>query len=96
MKLLLQYRRDNAPLFMLSNGTMATSKWLISKFRDNITTRYTNLGECSFRAGGLTHMAAMGYDLEILRILGRWKSDAFEKYLRDHPEVLMARLSSKS
>jgi hypothetical protein len=95
--LLKQYRkRDREALFTISNGIRPTSKWFLDKFNNTLSKRYSNLGECSFRAGGLTHMASLGYDLSILRMLGRWKSDAFEKYLRDHPQVLLAQLSFKT
>jgi len=95
--LLKQYRkRDRKALFTISNGVRPTSKWFLAKFNNTITKRYSKLGDCSFRSGGLTHMASLGFELSILRMLERWKSDAFEKYLRDHPQVLLAQLSAKA
>jgi hypothetical protein len=82
-------------LLTLENGMRPSFDWFISKFKSNVTRRFDKLGQCSFRAGGLTHLAALGYDLDILRIMGRWKSEAFQLYLRNHPHVIQAQLEAR-
>jgi hypothetical protein len=81
-------------LFRLADGTRATAKWFVAKFQRGVNRKFDRLGQCSFRAGGMTHLASLGHDLGLLRILGRWKSDAFELYLRNHPRVIQAHLNS--
>jgi hypothetical protein len=36
----------------------------------------------SLRIGGASHYANLGYSDSQIRVLGRWKSDAFKKYIR--------------
>jgi integrase len=40
----------------------------------------------SFRAGGATDLFAGGADPRTIKLAGRWKSEAYLLYLRDHPE----------
>jgi hypothetical protein len=54
------------------------------------------LGSSSFRAGGYTHMAYLGYDLSLLRLFGRWSSDANDTYLRQCPDILAAAMAAKA
>ena len=42
----------------------------------------------SFRIGGATEHLRRGLSIDLLKIQGRWKSDAFERYLRKTDEVL--------
>ncbi|KAI8818704.1 uncharacterized protein EV422DRAFT_536577 [Fimicolochytrium jonesii] len=50
----------------------------------------TDIGASSFRAGGATHLAILGYDTLWIQRWGRWSSDAFERYIRTHPSVHLA------
>ncbi|KAF9519573.1 hypothetical protein BS47DRAFT_1288369, partial [Hydnum rufescens UP504] len=50
-----------------------------------------NLGICSgrsFRIGGTPELLKRGLSHEWVKIQGRWKSDAFERYIRDTPRFL--------
>lgn len=37
------------------------------------------------RAGGASAMAQAGLEMEIIQDTGRWSSEAFKSYVRDHP-----------
>jgi hypothetical protein len=82
--------------WQLDSHIHADSKWLLGKFGQVLEPMSQRLGPSSFRAGGYTHMAYMGYELSLLRLFGRWCSDANDTYLRECPQVLAAVLSSKS
>lgn len=42
----------------------------------------------SFRAGGATDLYASGAPPRLIQLQGRWKSDAYIIYIRDHPDVI--------
>lgn len=42
----------------------------------------------SFRAGGATYLAAIGVREEDIKRMGRWTSDAWQVYVRDHPTII--------
>jgi hypothetical protein len=42
----------------------------------------------SFRIGGATEHLRRGLSVNLLKIQGRWKSDAFERYIRKSDEIL--------
>ena len=75
----------SGPLFLSRNGSLL----LRSRF-DKITK--LSLAFCgldssrykghSFRIGGASEAARKGYTDSQIRFMGRWKSDAFKKYIR--------------
>jgi hypothetical protein len=81
----------------LKNGTYLTAKSFKEHFSKVVEIPL--IGESSFRAGGASFLVSKGTPLDIILILGRWKGDAFQRYLRDHPGLIqsyMKALSSKS
>lgn len=65
------------------------------EFKTFLRTRFNlNIGECSFRAGGSTYLAGAGADHGDLQVIGRWTTDAYQKYLRDHPSTVNAHLET--
>ena len=49
------------------------------------------LGECSghsFRIGGTTELLLRGVSHDAVKIQGRWSSDAWLRYIRQHPDIL--------
>jgi hypothetical protein len=66
----------------------ADTAWFYAKLRKILKKPLLDLGPSSFRAGGLTHLASRGIPLDHLQLLGRWESDAWKRYLRNHPWVL--------
>ena len=81
------------PLFQHLNGVPVTrtefDEWLagVIKYCGLDSTRYKGH---SFRIGAASHAAASGYSDTQIRLLGRWQSDAFKRYIR------LASLSYKS
>ena len=41
----------------------------------------TNINTHSFRAGGATNLANLGVPDYVIQIMGRWRSDAYKRYL---------------
>ena len=71
------------PLFQHLNGVPVTrtefDEWLarVIKHCGLDSTKYKGH---SFRIGAASHAAACGYSDSQIRLLGRWKSDAFKRY----------------
>jgi hypothetical protein len=42
----------------------------------------------AFRIGGTTEYLLRGMSVEVVRLLGRWASDAFKRYIRKHAEIM--------
>jgi hypothetical protein len=90
----------DAPLFAYAD-TGSPKGWRPSTRRSFMTRceaiwKAENLGICSghsFRIGGTTELLKRGLSHEWVKIQGRWKSDAFERYIRDTPEILRLELA---
>jgi hypothetical protein len=74
--------------WQLGTNRHADTNWFYRKIESKLGRRLKEIGPSSFRAGGLTHMASMGVPLDHLQLLGRWESDAWKRYLRNHPWVV--------
>eukprot|EP00918_Siedleckia_nematoides_P029402 GHVU01063398.1.p1 GENE.GHVU01063398.1~~GHVU01063398.1.p1 ORF type:complete len:193 (-),score=5.14 GHVU01063398.1:61-639(-) len=80
--------RPDDPLFAYQNSTgnltlLARNKCLEvcnALWSKNNVPRIT--GHC-FRIGGTTHYLLAGIPCDVVKVLGRWKSDAFTKYWRN-------------
>ena len=88
INLLLSALPDQSPdrrLWQLPDGVKADRHW----FNTIMEVFLPRPFDCSsFRAGGATHLASIGTPTEIIRNLGRWKSCAWELYIRAHPQML--------
>ena len=80
------YKNDpSTPLFQLRDGSIATRNDLNKRFKTLIhhmgldSNRYTLY---SFRIGGATSLARRGVSHKVIQMLGRWKSDAYQLYIR--------------
>jgi hypothetical protein len=49
---------------------------------------YTSMYGHSFRIGGASYLLAQGVSPEIVRLMGRWRSLAYEAYIRAFEQVL--------
>jgi hypothetical protein len=73
------------PLFCFPDGNPVTREFFVKrltacvKFCGMDAARYKTH---SFRIGSASYYASMGYSDSQIRILGRWKSDAFKRYIR--------------
>ena len=72
------------PLFLLSDGSYFTksdmAQLLLGCFKLD-----KGFSSHSFRIGGATAAAKAGVPAHIIQLLGRWRSDAFKKYVRISP-----------
>ena len=79
------------PLFILKDGRMLTRQ-LFSKFLDNILDKLhlkcDQYNTHSFRIGAATSAKEAGIDDLSIKMLGRWRSDTYQQYIRTPPENL--------
>lgn len=71
-------------LFLRENGTHPTRNWFDKKFHTVLGRDY---GGHSPRAGGATFYAKLGVAEDIIMALGRWSSQAWRIYVREHPSL---------
>ena len=80
-------------LFICRDGTLPNRNWFDKQFFAILSHKY---GGHSARAGGATFYAKLGLPEDIIMALGRWSSQAWREYVREHPalraEVQLARL----
>jgi hypothetical protein len=55
-----------------------------------------NFGGQSLRAGGATRLPSLGTDPAIIQATGRWSSDTWKIYIRQHPLLLRDPVKSAS
>ena len=75
------------PLFIYSNGAFLTR----SRVRDLLVRslpHIENINTHSFRRGGASALSDAGVEGHVIQILGRWKSDAYTKYIQMSEEFL--------
>lgn len=92
---------SNEPLFMWPSGKALGRRRILS-----VTERLLNCCEyagelvlppyfgVSFRAGGATALAQSGASETAIKALGRWRSDAYRRYVRSTPAELLASAAS--
>ena len=73
--------RQEGPLFMFASGRYLTRSdvSVCMKTSSNVGA---NMSSHSFRIGGATTLANMGYPRWLIQGLGRWSSDCFREYIR--------------
>ena len=74
------------PLFHLADHTAATRSWLMKRVDRLLRSTGRDprqFSSHSFRKGGAVSLQSMGVEDSLIRRLGRWKSDAFNLYVRD-------------
>ena len=83
-----EHRRPSAPLFVFSSGEVLTYRIYnnaIKSLVERVGLDPTRYSTHSFRAGAATQAAAVGMPAVDIKRLGRWKSDAYQSYLRPEP-----------
>lgn len=82
----LVYRGNSpGPLFLLQSGALLTRARLVTELRkalSDIGLEAEHFSGHSFRKGAATTAAAHGIPDSQIKILGRWKSAAFQVYLK--------------
>ena len=83
--------KQPGPLFVLSDNTMLTRHYFASALKDtigklNLDTHSYNTH--SFRIGAATSAKQAGISDTHIKTLGRWQSDAYQRYIRTSPQEL--------
>jgi hypothetical protein len=83
----------NPELWLRADGSIPSRRWFLSLSRS-----YFGLDTAghSFRPGGATFYAIKGTPFNIIQGMGRWKSEAFQTYIRVHPSLLAAFIFSSN
>jgi hypothetical protein len=76
-----------AELWLRSDGSVPTSSWFIRRLCHHFPS---DVAGHSLRAGGATALAQAGIPPHIIQAIGRWASDTFQIYIRQHPVLLAA------
>ncbi|THH13733.1 hypothetical protein EW146_g6528 [Bondarzewia mesenterica] len=71
------------------DGSIPTRSWFIHRLRQHFPN---DVAGHSLHSGGATALAEDGVTPEFIQRAGRWSSDAFERYIRKHPFLLIALL----
>lgn len=74
----------NPFLLLRSNGYIPTRGWFLKRLQQIFGDKRSGH---SLRAGGATSYAQCGVQMETIQRMGRWKSDAFETYIHNHPLI---------
>lgn len=82
----------NPELWLRADGTIPLRRWFLQRF--HFFFPKTMAGQ-SMRAGGATALAQAGVPPHIIQSIGRWASEAFHIYIRQHPVLLAAVLCSQ-
>lgn len=74
-------------LWVTSTGNVPTRCWFLRRLHHFCGDQFSGH---SMRAGGATALATTGMSWDLIRAAGRWSSDEFHKYIRQHPFLLNA------
>jgi hypothetical protein len=77
----------HSQLFLDESGSIPTRRWFLSKLHQFLPGEY---GGQSLRAGGATWLAQIGTPPHIIQAIGRWNSDTWKIYIRQHPILLQS------
>ena len=77
----LQLRPETAdfPLFVFKDGSFLTRQRVNKELRNNLGPKFTSH---SFRIGAATTASHAGFTNEQIRVMGRWRSDVSNRYVR--------------
>ena len=84
---------EAGPLFKFSDGRPLTRARFVAKVREALTQAGINCAPYSghsFRIGAATTAAKQGVEETTIKMLGRWKSSAYQLYIRTPREQLAA------
>lgn len=73
-------------LLVTSKGKRPTRSWFLQRFHEFFDH---NKSGHSLRSGGATALGQAGMPMEFIQIAGRWSSEAFRIYVRDHPLLML-------
>lgn len=84
-------KRTPGPLFLYASGKPLTKNALTSETRQLLSKSGFNLSQYtgqSFRIGVATTAASVGLSPWLIKTLGRWQSDCYERYVRCPPPLI--------
>lgn len=79
------------PLFLLENGAPLRRRYFVSQIQTVLSTagvQGSSFNGHSFRIGAATTASAVGIPETTIKILGRWKSMAYQQYVRPSTSTL--------
>lgn len=76
-------------LWLREDGSYPSRSWFSTRLRKHFGP---NISGHSMRAGGATALAAAGVPDDRIRAMGRWSSDAYQVYIRQHSIILISQL----
>lgn len=76
------------PLFILDNGDFLTRRYL-SAFLKLALPGVENIDTHSFRIGGASAALTAGLSDALIKIMGRWSSDSYQRYIRVANETVI-------
>lgn len=79
-------------LFLLADSSVPTRAWYLSRLQ--AVLGFSVAGH-SLRPGGATFLASLGWPDAHLQAAGRWSSEAYKIYVREHPVLLQASLQAR-
>ena len=85
-KLRGDYFKDNDQFFVFSDGSPVQPhhvRNVLSQLLQSLGKDHRLFSFYSFRIGRCTELIKLGYAIEIIKRLGRWKSNAVYRYIRD-------------
>jgi hypothetical protein len=79
------FKLRSGPLFQFQGGSPILYAFVTNKMTDLL--KFIGMNPSfykghSFRIGGATHLANKGFSEQYIRKIGRWNSDAVQKYIR--------------
>ena len=80
-------------LWIRADGSVPTRSWFLQRLHHYFPS--DTAGQ-SLRAGGATDLASCGFSPEAIMMRGRWISDDWRKYVRQHPTLLHTLFFSSS
>ena len=79
---LLSFRQAHpGPLFLFADGQSLKRKFVVAFLRVALP-HVRNINTPSFRIGGASAAMATGASDALIRIMGRWPSDCYKRYIR--------------
>ena len=90
MKHLRNGQPRNSPLFRFSNGSYLTRQTLTRELNNLVpaTGQKSSFTSHSFRIGAATTAAAANIPDWLIKVLGRWSSDCYQRYINTPLEVI--------
>jgi site-specific recombinase XerD len=78
------------PLFVFEDGKPMTAAWFSGRLQEQCRRHgyFGRVSPHSLRIGAATTAARVGVPDHLIKLLGRWKSDCFQRYLRVQPDEL--------